>query len=126
MDPVAAETTRAAPSLGELFSELWGNVRGLVADEADLLAAEAHVALQTLLLGVALGVACAVFAVFAAAAIFALLAFELVELGFTLPAALGVVFVACAGCSLVLFLALRGIATKRLFATSRRELRGRT
>ena len=124
MDPVAADP-RPAPSLGEMFSEMWGSVRGLVADEADLLAAEAHVALQTLLFGVALAVASAVFAVFAAGAAFAMLAFELVERGLTLPAALAVVLTSCAGCSVVLFLALRGIALKRFFAASRRELRGR-
>ena len=124
MDPVATDP-RPAPSLGEIFSELWGSVRGLVADEADLLAAEAHVALQTLLFGVVLAVASAVFAVCAAGAAFAFLAFELVERGFTLPAARAVVLVACAGCSVVLFLALRGIAMKRFFAASRRELRGR-
>jgi len=125
MDPVATES-RPAPSLSELFSEMWGSVRGLVADEADLLAAEAHVALQTLLFGIVLAVASAVFAVFAAAAAFALLAFELVEGGFTLPAALAIVLMGCAGCSIVLFLALRGIAMKRFFAASRKELRGRT
>jgi hypothetical protein len=105
-----------------MFSEMWGSVRGLVADEADLLAAEAHVALQTLLFGVALAVGRAVFA---AGAAFAMLAFELVERGLTLPAALAVVLTGCAGCSVVLFLALRGIALKRFFAASRRELRGR-
>ena len=125
MDPVATES-RPAPSLSELFSEMWGSVRGLVADEADLLAAEAHVALQTLLFGVVLAVASAVFAVFAAGAAFALLAFQLVEGGFTLPAALAIVLAGCAGCSVVLFLALRGIAVKRFFAASRKELRGRT
>ncbi len=124
MDPVATDA-RPAPPLGELFSELWRSVRGLVADEADLLAAEAHVALQTLLLGVVLAVASAVFAVIALGAAFAFLAFELVERGVTLPAALGVVVAGCAGCSVVLLLALRGIAMKRFFAASRRELRGR-
>lgn len=124
MDPSAAES-RPAPSLGELISETWGSLRGLVSDEADLLAAEAHVALQTLLLGVVLAVGCAVFAVFAAGAALSLLAFELVERGLTFQAALGIVLLGCAGCSVVLFFALRGIAMKKFFAASRRELRGR-
>ena len=124
MDPVAAET-RPAASLGEMFFEMWASVRELVADEADLLAAEAHSALQTLLLGIVLAVASAIFAVFAAGAAFAMLAFELVESGLTLLAALAVVLLGCAGCSVVLFLALRGIAMKMFFAASRRELRGR-
>ena len=50
---------------------------------------------------------------------------ELVESGLTLLAALAVVLLGCAGCSVVLFLALRGIAMKMFFAASRRELRGR-
>ena len=123
MDPVATNT-RNAPSLGEMASELWACMRGLVADEADLLAAEAHVALQTFLLGIILSVAAAVFAVLGAGAVLAVGAVELVQRGLTWTAALGIVFVVCAACSFALLLALRGVAVKKLFARSRSELRG--
>ena len=124
MDPVATGA-RSSPSLGEMGAELWTGVRGLVADEVDLVAAEAHVALQTLLLGIILAVAAAVFAVLGVGAVLAAIAVELVERGLTWTAALGVVFLVCAACSFALLLALRGIAVKKLFARSRSELRGR-
>jgi hypothetical protein len=124
MDPVAT-SARSSPSLGEMAAELWADVRGLVADEVDLLAAEAHVALRTLLLGVVLAVSAAVFAVLAAGAVLAVIAVELVERGLTWAAALGIVFVVCAASSFVLLLALRGIALKKHFARTRNELRGR-
>ncbi len=123
MDPVVTNA-RSAASLGETAAELWAGIRGLVADEADLLAAEAHVALQTLLLGIILAVAAAVFAVLGVGAVLAAIAVELVESGMTWATSLGIVFAACTACSFGLLLALRGIALKKHFARTREELRG--
>ena len=48
MDRPDSDSAARALPLGESISEIWGNVRALVADEADLLAAEANVAVRTL------------------------------------------------------------------------------
>src|SRR5438477_8681359 len=103
MEPAATSVRSSPSSLGDLATELWAGVRGLVADEVDLLAAEAHVALQTLLLGIILAVAVGLFAVLGVGVILAALAVELVQRGLTWVAALGTVFVVCAACSFLLF-----------------------
>src|ERR1700682_6661049 len=86
-EPEAA--TRALP-LGQGVSEIWGSVRALVADEADLLAAEANVALRTLVACVIVAVAAAVFAVLGVAALLAVIAVQIVESGDSGAAAVGV------------------------------------
>ena len=121
-DPEAA--TRALP-LGQSVSEIWGSVRALVADEADLLAAEANVAVRTLAACVIFAVGAAVFAVLGVAALLGMIAMQIVESGYSWPAALGCVFLMCALSSATLIFALRGLTLQKLFAASRRELRGR-
>jgi uncharacterized membrane protein YqjE len=116
--------TRALP-LGQGVSEIWGSVRALVADEADLLAAEANVAVRTLAACVIVAVAAALFAVLGVAALLAMIAMQIVESGYSWPAALGFAFLVCAVSSATLIFALRSLTTQKLFAASRRELRGR-
>ena len=120
-DPAA----RALP-LGQSVAEIWGSVRALVADQADLLAAEANVAVRTLVTCVFVGVAAAVFAVLGVTALLGMIAMQIFESGYSWAAALGCVFLLCAVSSAMLAFALRGLARQKLFAASRRELRGRS
>ncbi len=126
MDPQAADAAPGPLPLTQSVGELWGSVRALIADEADLLAAEAKVATRTLVTGVGLAVAVAVFAVLGIAALLATLAIRIVESGYSWTAALGCVFLLCAAASTVSALVLRGLAAPKLFAASRRQLRGTT
>ena len=100
-------------------------MRALVADEADLLAAEANVAVRTLVACVIVAVAAAVFAVLGVAALLAMIAMQIVESGYSWPAALGCIFLMCAGSCATLIFTLRSLTMQKLFAASRRELRGR-
>src|SRR3979411_646732 len=92
-EPEAA--TRVLP-LGQGVSEIWGSVRARVADEADLLAAEANVAVRTLVACVIVAVAASLFAVLGVAALLAMIAMQIVENGYSWPAALGLAFLVCA------------------------------
>src|SRR6266480_7208008 len=111
-EPDAA--TRALP-LGQGVSEIWGNVRALVADEADLLAAEANVAVRTLIACVIVAVAAAVLGVLGIAALLAMIAMQIVESGYSWPVALGCVFLTCALGSAALVFMLRGLTLHELF-----------
>jgi uncharacterized membrane protein YqjE len=124
MDWQEAEAANRPLPLGQSVSEIWGSVRALVADEADLLAAEANVAVRTLVACV-VAVAAAVLGVLGVAALLAMIAVQIVESGYSWPAALGCVFLICALSSATLVLTLRGLTSQELFAASRRELRGK-
>jgi hypothetical protein len=121
----AATPTGGPTTLAAAAGELIGSVRALVADEADLLVAETHQALQTLIAMVVVGVGAAVLAVLAIGAMLGVVAVELAAHGVSWPATFGLLAAVCiAGCA-VLALILRGLALRTLFAASRRELRGR-
>jgi uncharacterized membrane protein YqjE len=107
------------------MSEIIGSLRGLVADEADLLAAEANVAVRTLVACVVVAVAAAVLGVLGVAALLAMVAMQIVESGYSWPVALGCVFVTCVLGSAALVFTLRGLTLQELFAASRGELRGK-
>ena len=116
----------STPTFAAAAGELIGSVRALVADEADLLAAETHQALQTLIAMVVVGVGAALLGVLAIGALLGVAAVELAAHGFSWPATFGLLAGICiAGCA-VLALVLRGLALRTLFAVSRRELRGRS
>ena len=125
MDRQEAEAANRPLPLGQSVSEIWGSVRALVADEADLLAAEANVAVRTLVACVVVAVAAAVFGVLGVAALLAMIAVQIVENGYSWPAALGCVFLICALSSATLVFTLRGLISQKLFVASRRELRGK-
>jgi uncharacterized membrane protein YqjE len=125
MDRQEAEAANRPLSPGQSVSEILSSVRALVADEADLLAAEANVAVRTLVACVVIAVAAAVLGVLGVAALLAMVAIQIVESGYSWPAALGCVFLMCALGSATLIFALRGLTLQKLFAASRRELRGR-
>jgi uncharacterized membrane protein YqjE len=126
MDPPNPDAATSPLPLAQSVSEIWGSVRALVADQADLLAAEANVAVRTLVTCVFVAVAAAVFAVLGVTALLGTVAMRIVESGYSWPAALGCVFLICAVSSGALVFALRGLARQKLFAASRRELRGRS
>jgi uncharacterized membrane protein YqjE len=112
-------------SSGQGVSKILSSVRALVADEADLLAAEANVAVRTLVACLVIAVAAAVLGVLGVAALLAMVAVQIVENGYSWPAALGCVFLICALSSATLVFASRGLTSQKLFAASRGELRGK-
>jgi uncharacterized membrane protein YqjE len=123
MDRPTPESAGALP-FGQSVSEIWGSVRALVADEADLLAADAKLAVRTLVTCLIAAVAAAIFAVLGVAALLAMVAMEIVASGYSWPAAMGCVFIICALSSATLLFAVRGLGREKLFAACRRELRG--
>ena len=124
MDQQGAEAANRPLPLGQSVSEILSSVRALVADEADLLAAEANVAVRTLVACVVVAVATAVFGVLGVAALLAMIAMQIVESGYSWPAALGCVFLICALSSATLVFTLRRLTLQELFAAARGELRG--
>jgi uncharacterized membrane protein YqjE len=125
MDRQEAEAANRPVSSGQGVSEILSSVRALVADEADLLAAEANVAVRTLVACVLIAVAAAVVGVLGVAALLAMVAMQIVENGYSWPAALGCVFLICALSSATFVFTLRGLTSQKLFVASRRELRGK-
>ena len=125
MDSPEADVAHRPPPIAQALSELWASVRALVADEVELVAAEAHVATRTLVAAIGLAVGAAAFAVLGVAAILGMIAVRIVESGYSWLAALGLIFVLCGVACACLLLVLRGLTSQKLFAASRRELRGR-
>lgn len=119
-----APRTTAPSSLSAAIGALFHSGRELIADAADLVAAEAHVALQVLTGLVVSAVCAAVLGVLAAAGFLVAIAMGLVERGFSAATAAAAVALVCAlGAALFVF-RLRALARHALFARSRRELRG--
>ena len=111
-------------SLAAAFRQLLTSGRDLIADAADLVAAEAHVALQLLTALVVSAVCAAVFGVLATAGFLAAIAMGMIERGFSGAAATAAVALICAlGAGWFVF-RLRSLARSALFERSRRELRG--
>jgi hypothetical protein len=125
MDRQEAQAADRPLSPGQGVFEILGSVRALVADEADLLAAEANVAVRTLVACVVVAVAAAVLGVLGVAALLAMIAMQIVASGYSWPVALGCIFLTCALGSAALVFALRGLTLLELFAASRGELRGK-
>jgi len=109
-----------AAAVGQLF----GSGRELVADAADLVAAEAHVALQMMTALAVTAVCAAVLGVLAAAGALAAIAMGMVERGFSGAAATGAVALICALGAVWFVFRLRALARHALFARSRQQLRG--
>jgi hypothetical protein len=111
-------------SLAAALGQLFGSGRELVADAADLVAAEAHVALQTMTALVITAVCGAVLGVLAAAGVLAAIAMGMIERGFSGAAATGAVAIVCALGAAWFVVRLRSLARRALFARSRQQLRG--
>lgn len=106
------------------LGDLLGSGRALVADAADLVAAEAHVALQMLTGMVISAVCAAVLGVLAAVALLAAIAAGLIEHGVPAAAATVAVAIVCALIAAGFGLRLRALAKRALFSRSREQLRG--
>ncbi len=111
-------------SLAAAVGHLFGSGRELVADAADLVAAEAHVALQMMTALAVTAVCAAVLGILAAAGALAAIAMGMVERGFSGAAATAAVALVCAIGAAWFVLRLRALARHALFARSRQQLRG--
>ena len=114
----------APSSLAAAVGQFFGSGRELVADAADLVAAEAHVALQMMTALAVTAVCAAVLGVLAAAGALAAIAMGMVERGFSGAAATGAVALICALGAVWFVFRLRALARHALFARSRQQLRG--
>jgi hypothetical protein len=119
-----ARSGDSSSSLAAAVGQLFGSGRELVADAADLVAAEAHVALQMMTALAVTAVCAAVLGVLAAAGALAAIAMGMVERGFSGAAATGAVALVCALGAAWFVLRLRALARHALFARSRQQLRG--
>src|SRR5260370_33316155 len=89
MDRQGAEAANQPLPLGQSVSEILSGVRALVADEADLLAAAANVAVRTVVACVFVAVAAAVFGVLGVAGWLAVIAVRVRRRGYRWATALG-------------------------------------
>jgi hypothetical protein len=121
-----ATAGNAPSSLAAAIGQLFGSGRDFVADAADLVAAEAQVALQVMTALVVSAVCGAVLGVLAAAGILAAIAMVMIERGFSGAAATGVVALVCAVGAAAFIVRLRSLTRHALFARSRQQLRGDT
>ncbi len=119
-----SDQQEAVVPLSAAVRELFSGLRAGAADVADLVAAEAHVALGLLTSMVVSAVGAAVLAVFGLAGLAAGLATLLIEQGTAPSTAILVVALLCVIGSVSLMLNLRILARRVLFARSRAHLRG--
>ena len=125
IEGAARQQIRETPSsLRSAIGQLLSSGRELVADAADLVAAEAQVALQMLTALVISAVCAAVFGVLAAAGVLAAIAMGMIERGFSGAAATGVVALIFAVGAGWFVWRLRSLARRALFERSREHLRG--
>lgn len=128
--PLAGDTSSQSPPreadlpVLDAVRELFSGLRAGASDIADLVAAEAHVALNLLVGIVVSAVGAAMLGIFAVAGILVTIATALVERGASLTTAIVVVIFVCAAGSVIMTLKLRAIARRVLFARSRTHLRG--
>jgi hypothetical protein len=109
--------------LSAAVRELFSGLRAGAADVADLVAAEARVALGILISIILSAVGAAMLAVFTAGGLLVIMATELIAHGASTTMAIGAVTLVCAaGCTL-LALQLRALARRVLFDRSRSHLR---
>jgi len=122
----SASPSTSAPGSGlfESIARLVGTVRGLIADGADLVAAEAHAALHMVISMVVLAVGMGVLAAAALLTIIALIAVILVEQGISWPWALAGILAACVIATVIMGLRLKSMFGGPLFVATRRQLRG--
>ena len=129
--PAAADTPLQPPPreadlpLLTAVRELFSGLRAGAADVADLVAAEAQVALRLLVSIVLSAVAATMLGVFALTGILAAVATELVSRGVSLSTAIVAVTLVCAVGSILLAFQLRGFARRVMFGRTRSQLRGR-
>jgi hypothetical protein len=131
MEPATAAGATSAPaaargeaSLGAAVAALVDDVRGLVSDAADVVAAESQVALRRALVMAVSALSTALLGSLAVVALLAAMASELVSRGLSLAAALLCVALLCALLGMFLWGIVTRISRQASFANSRRLLRG--
>ncbi len=122
--PQAASRSETAPPLTTAVRELLSGLRAGAADVADLVAAEAQVALQLLLAMTVSAVGAAILGAFGLAGLAAAAAAELIARGISASVAIGVVALMCVAGSILLVFKLRGLSRRVPFGHSRSHLRG--
>jgi hypothetical protein len=110
--------------LSAAVRELFAGMRAGAADVADLVAAEAHVALRLLIAVVLSAVGAGVLAVLGLAGLVTALAAALIERGVSASTAISVIALVCVLASILFMLRLRALGRRVLFGRSRSHLRG--
>jgi len=131
MEPATAAGAAPAPaavrgeaSLGAAVAALVDDVRGLVSDAADVVAAESQAALQRALVMAAAALGASLLASLGAVALLAAVASELISRGLSLPEAMLCVALLCTLMAMLLWGIATRISRQASFASSRRMLRG--
>ena len=122
--PMPSSPRNADVPLSAAVRELFSGLRAGAADVADLVAAEAHLALRLLVAMVLSAVGAAVLGVFGLAALVTVLTIELIARGVSVTMAIVTVALLCIVGSISLVVQLRVLARRVLFGHSRRHLRG--
>ena len=115
----------ANPPLATAVRELFSGLRAGAADVADLVAAEAHLALRLVVAMTVSAIGAMVLGVFGLAGLAAAVASELIAQGISASMAIAVVGLLCLVGSLLLIFQLRGLSRRVLFGYSRDHLRGK-
>ncbi len=123
MPPQSSQREADLPLLAAAREFLSG-LRAGAADVADLVAAEAHVAVRQLMMMVLSAVGASVLGVLGMAGLVTALATELVARGVAPSVAIGAVALLCLVGSILLVLRLRALSREVLFGISRIHLRG--
>lgn len=123
--PLQSSPRDADVPLSTAVRELFSGLRAGAADVADLVAAEAQVALHLLVSIVLSAVGAAILGLFTIAGLLVALATEMISRGVSSTIAIVVVTVVCAVGSIALAFQLRALARQVLFGRSRSRLRGR-
>ena len=122
----AAAVAREEVSLGAAVAALVEDVRGLLSDAADVVAAESQSALRRLLVVAVSALGAALLGGLSVIALLAAIASELVSRGLSLAAALLCVAVLSGLGGMLLWGAVARISRHASFSSSRRLLRGNT
>ena len=126
----AAGVTAAPPAakgdiaLGAAIADLIGDLRGLLSDAAEVVAAESQAALRRVLVMAVSALGAALLVSLGVVAVLAAMASELVSRGLSLAAALLCVAAVCALMGMFLWGIVTRISRQASFANSRRMLRG--
>jgi hypothetical protein len=114
----------ADPPVATAVRELFSGLRAGAADVADLVAAEAHLALRLLVAMTVSAVGAVVLGVFGLAGLASAVAAELMARGISASVAIAAVALVCVAGSILLILYLRRLSRRVLFGHSRSHLRG--
>jgi hypothetical protein len=122
--PQTSSRREVDPPLATAVRELFSGLRAGAADVADLVAAEAHLALRLLVAMIVSAVGAVVLGVLGLAGLASAAAAELIERGISATIAIAIVALLCVVGSLLLVFKLRGLSRRVLFGHSRSHLRG--